>query len=102
MNLFDRLREHIDAVRLPLFAVTVTAAAQVNMPLIAILHWHGFRRATPLVLPGVDIHHDRFRALPSRSTRPGTPLKPRTPCCLTLPGSPARGRSSALSSAAAT
>jgi hypothetical protein len=27
----------------------------VNTPLLAILHWHGFRRATPLVLPGVDI-----------------------------------------------
>ncbi|MBB2926555.1 hypothetical protein [Paraburkholderia silvatlantica] len=25
MDLFDRLQEHIDTVRLPLFAVTVTA-----------------------------------------------------------------------------
>ncbi|HKR47681.1 MAG TPA: diguanylate cyclase [Paraburkholderia sp.] len=55
MDLFDRLQEQIDTVRLPLFAVTVTAAAQVNTPLIAILHWHGFRRATPLVLPGIEI-----------------------------------------------
>lgn len=55
MDLFDKLQAQIDTVRLPLFAVTVTAAAQVNTPLIAILHWHGFRRATPLVLPGVKI-----------------------------------------------
>ncbi len=55
MDLFDRLEEQVARVRLPLFAVTVTAAAQVNSPLLAILHWHGFRRATPLVLPGVDI-----------------------------------------------
>ncbi|MGF6840277.1 hypothetical protein QF001_004144 [Paraburkholderia youngii] len=55
MVLFDMLQEQMDSVRLPLFALTVTAAAQVNTPLIAILHWHGFRRATPLVLPGVDI-----------------------------------------------
>jgi len=55
MELFDRLQEQIDTVRLPLFAVTLTAAAQVNTPLIAILHWHGYRRATPLVLPGIDI-----------------------------------------------
>ncbi|MFT0170637.1 diguanylate cyclase [Paraburkholderia mimosarum] len=55
MDLFDRLQEQIDIVRLPLFAVTVTAAARVNTPLIAILHWHGFRRATPLVLPGIEI-----------------------------------------------
>ncbi|MEX3920155.1 diguanylate cyclase [Paraburkholderia sp. BR10872] len=55
MDLFDRLREQAESVRLPLFAVTVSAAAQVNTPLVAILHWHGFRRATPLVLPGVEI-----------------------------------------------
>lgn len=55
MDLFDTLQKQMDSVRLPLFAVTVTAAAQVNTPLLAILHWHGFRRATPLVLPGVDI-----------------------------------------------
>lgn len=55
MDLFDTLQAQIDSVRLPLFAVTVTAAAQVNTPLVAILHWHGFRRATPLVLPGIEI-----------------------------------------------
>ncbi|MBB2983376.1 diguanylate cyclase [Paraburkholderia tropica] len=55
MDLFYMLQEQVKDVRLPLFAVTVTAPAQVNTPLVAILHWHGFRRATPLVLPGVDI-----------------------------------------------
>ncbi|KVR30042.1 diguanylate cyclase [Burkholderia ubonensis] len=55
MDLFDRLQEQIENVRMPLFAVTVTAAAPVNTPLFAILHWHGFRRATPLILPGVEI-----------------------------------------------
>jgi len=55
MDLFDRLQEQISSVRLPLFAVTVSAVAQVNTPLVALLHWHGFRRATPLVLPGVEI-----------------------------------------------
>ena len=43
MDLFDTLHEQVKSVRLPLFAVTVTAAAQVNTPLVAILHWHGFR-----------------------------------------------------------
>ncbi|KND57729.1 hypothetical protein BSCH_00867 [Candidatus Paraburkholderia schumanniana] len=55
MNFFDTLREQMDTVRLPLVAVTVTTVARVNTPLLAILHWHGFRRATPLVLQGVDI-----------------------------------------------
>ncbi|WP_375541723.1 hypothetical protein [Paraburkholderia sp. CNPSo 3281] len=50
MVLFDTLQERIDSARLPLFVVTLTAAAQVNTPVLAILHWHAFRRATPLVL----------------------------------------------------
>jgi hypothetical protein len=55
MVLFDTLQEQIDSVRLPLLAVTLTAAAQVNTPLLAILHWHAFRCATPLVRPGIEI-----------------------------------------------
>ncbi|ATG20645.1 diguanylate cyclase [Ralstonia pickettii] len=55
MELFDAVHEQMEAVRLPLVAVTVTAVRRVNTPLVAILHWHGFRRASPLVLPGVDI-----------------------------------------------
>ncbi|MBY4833508.1 diguanylate cyclase [Burkholderia dolosa] len=55
MDLFDIVNEQMDAVGLPLYAVTVTAAARVNTPLVAILHWHGFRRETPLELPGVEI-----------------------------------------------
>ncbi|MBU9226056.1 diguanylate cyclase [Burkholderia multivorans] len=55
MDLFDIVEEQRDAMRLPLYAVTVTAAARVNTPLIAILHWHGFRRETPLELPGIAI-----------------------------------------------
>jgi hypothetical protein len=70
MDLFDRLQEQIDTVRLPLVAVTVTAAAQVNTPLIAILHWHGFRRATPLVLPGIEIPP---RAVPASAVQLDTP-----------------------------
>jgi hypothetical protein len=48
MDLFDTLHEQVKSVRLPLFAAAVTAAARVNTPLVAILHWHGFRRVTPL------------------------------------------------------
>ncbi|WP_175914706.1 diguanylate cyclase [Burkholderia metallica] len=55
MDFFDRLQEQIESVRMPLFAVTVAAAMQANTPLFAVLHWHGFRRATPVVLPGVEI-----------------------------------------------
>ncbi|CAB4052492.1 hypothetical protein LMG9964_06182 [Paraburkholderia phenoliruptrix] len=65
MVLFDTLREQMDSVRLPLLAVTITAAAQVNTPLFLILHWHAFRRATPLVLPDVDIPPRPVPARPS-------------------------------------
>jgi len=66
MDLFDQLQEQINAVRLPLFAVTVTAAAHINTPLIVLLHWHGFRRATPLVLLALIFLHVLFLHRPSR------------------------------------
>jgi len=42
MEVFDRIAEQIDAVRLPLFAVTLTALPRANTPALLILHWHGF------------------------------------------------------------
>jgi len=55
MDLFDTLHDQIDAMQVPLYAVTVTAVARVDTPLVALLHWHGFRRATPLRLPGIEL-----------------------------------------------
>ncbi|SAK89287.1 hypothetical protein AWB75_06150 [Caballeronia catudaia] len=46
MDFFGTLREQVDTVRLPLVAVTVTAVARVHTPVLAILHWHSFRRST--------------------------------------------------------
>jgi hypothetical protein len=68
MDLFSAVHEQMDAVRLPLVAVTVTAARRANTPLVAILHWHGFRRASPLVLPGIDIPP---RSVPSSAIQLG-------------------------------
>lgn len=42
MEIFDRIAEQIDAVRLPLFAVTLTALPRARTPVLLILHWHGF------------------------------------------------------------
>ncbi len=42
MEVFDRIAEQIDAVRLPLFAVTLTALPHANTPVLLMLHWHGF------------------------------------------------------------
>lgn len=68
MDLFNAVHEQMEAVRLPLVAVTVTAARRLNTPLVAILHWHGFRRASPLVLPGIDIPH---RSVPGSAIQLG-------------------------------
>lgn len=45
MDVFGRVSGQLDAVRLPLFAVTLTAVPRANTPVLLILHWHGFRRA---------------------------------------------------------
>ena len=43
MEFFDRIADQIDAVGLPLFAVTLTALPHANTPVLLMLHWHGFR-----------------------------------------------------------
>jgi hypothetical protein len=47
MNVFDTIAGQIDAVRLPLFAVTLTAVPCANTPVLLMLHWHGFRPDKP-------------------------------------------------------
>lgn len=44
MDLFDTVASQIEAVRLPLFSVTLTALPRRRTPLLLMLHWHGFRR----------------------------------------------------------
>lgn len=55
MEIFDAIATQMTAVRLPLYAVSASAAHNVHSPLYLFLHWHGFQRATPLQLPGVPI-----------------------------------------------
>jgi hypothetical protein len=53
MDLYETITAHHDAMRLPMYAVTVATAARVDSPVLLILHWHGFRRETPLRVQGV-------------------------------------------------
>jgi hypothetical protein len=53
MEIFDTISMHSNAMGLPLFAVTVAAAAKADTPMILILHWHGFGRETAVSLPGM-------------------------------------------------
>lgn len=55
MDLYGLICAQVAAVRLPLYAVTLSAAARRNTPLLLMLHWHGFRRETALRIDGVDI-----------------------------------------------
>lgn len=43
MQVYERIAEQIDALGLPLFAVTLTALPRANTPVLLMLHWHGFR-----------------------------------------------------------
>ena len=43
MDLLGPIRGQIEAVKLPLYAVTVTALPRPDTPVLLMLHWHGFR-----------------------------------------------------------
>lgn len=49
MDFFRAITGQIDAVRLPLFAVTLTAIPRANTPVLLMLHWHGFRHESPTI-----------------------------------------------------
>ena len=51
MKIFDRVVGQIEAVGLPLFAVTLTALPRADTPVLLMLHWHGFGRETPGGVP---------------------------------------------------
>lgn len=53
MKVFETISAQSGAMRLPLVAVSAAAIARADTPIILILHWHGFRRATPVSLPGI-------------------------------------------------
>lgn len=44
MDILSNISTQIAALKLPLYAVTLTALPRPNTPLLLMLHWHGFRR----------------------------------------------------------
>lgn len=44
MEILQSITAQIEAVGLPLYAVTVSAVPRPDTPLLLMLHWHGFRR----------------------------------------------------------
>ncbi|MCW5641012.1 MAG: diguanylate cyclase [Rhodoferax sp.] len=47
MDVFARIRDQVDAVGLPMVAVSLTAVPRANTPVLLVLHWHGFARDAP-------------------------------------------------------
>ena len=44
MDVLEQIRDQMSAVKLPLYAVTMTAVPCPDTPILLMLHWHGFRR----------------------------------------------------------
>jgi hypothetical protein len=44
MDVFKTIEDQMDAMEIPLFAVTLTALPRSNTPLLLMLHWHGYNR----------------------------------------------------------
>ena len=44
MDVLEQIRGQMDAVNLPLYAITLTAVPCPDTPVLLMLHWHGFRR----------------------------------------------------------
>src|SRR5690348_13630733 len=44
MNVVEKIQAQIDAVGLPIFAVSLTALPRANTPVLLMLHWYGFAR----------------------------------------------------------
>lgn len=55
MDILDTIDAHAAAMRLPLYAVTLTTVARKDTPAVLILHWHGWRRATALQMADVPL-----------------------------------------------
>lgn len=44
MDILETITSHIAALRLPLYAVSLSATQKADTPIMLILHWHGFHR----------------------------------------------------------
>ena len=55
MDILPTIQAQAAAMRLPLYAVTLSAVARADTPLMLILHWHGFGRQTAAKVAGVTM-----------------------------------------------
>lgn len=55
MQILQTIQAHVAAMRLPLYAVTLSAVAKSQTPVMLILHWHGFHHESTFRIPGVEM-----------------------------------------------
>lgn len=63
MEILNRILSQLEAVRLPLYAVTLTTIPRIDTPVLLMLHWHGFHPS-----PGQDGQTGDLRRLPAPTT----------------------------------
>lgn len=61
MDILHTITAQIASLKLPLYAVTLTAVPQPGTPLLLMLHWHGFRLEDP---PGAPDRGRSYRPIP--------------------------------------
>lgn len=61
--LWERITGQMEAVNLPLYAITLTAVPRVDTPVLLMLHWHGFRHEMLVESPAA--RPVRYRPVPS-------------------------------------
>jgi hypothetical protein len=52
--LMERITGQMEAVNLPLYAITLTAVPRVDTPVLLMLHWHGFRHEMLIESPAAQ------------------------------------------------
>jgi hypothetical protein len=59
----EQIRGQMEAVNLPLYAVTLTAVPHPDTPVLLMLHWHGFRHE--VIVNASEARPVAFRAIPA-------------------------------------
>lgn len=55
MDILNCILSQLEAVNLPLYAVTLTTAPKVDTPVLLMLHWHGFRPSPSGLVAGLAV-----------------------------------------------
>jgi hypothetical protein len=63
MDVLEQIRGQMEAVNLPLYAITLTAVPHPDTPVLLMLHWHGFRHEVIIDTP--QARPVAFRSVPA-------------------------------------